>query len=491
MRHDELFRLPNGELPFQCVIGVVGLLGIGGWAIFHSSHTLERQLAIREPEQLVVPQGKEAAAFSSGTPIAASPSQIGETKTMATSPSPPPPSPVKTDASVTPPSGEGKDGWTDLFDGRTLEGWEADRNPHVWSVVDGAIVGRGRSGESSHLFHRAEFKDFQIEAEVKINETGNSGLYLRASREERNGAPDGYEIQIIGEVAGRGAPRTLTGSVFGFNTTGRLDTLAKVSERLTTVENWFKLQVTANGNHIVVKINNQQVADCLDPRSRYQRGHFALQSWNADTDVWFRNLRLRVSPFTAEVSTGSGGRERTVGTEVDLLKLVKPEEHTIRGTWRFDGTTLIGERQNEGPSVVLVPYRPSGEYELQITARNPGDGSSLIVGLVYEETQTAAFLSVHKGSWIKGLKGDKNSRTFRPIQFFEGDTPSRITCTVKMDRILVKNDVGAQLEWEGDYGEFVEKPLWWADIPDKQLFLGTWGDFEISEMKLVPLKAKE
>ena len=76
----------------------------------------------------------------------------------------------------------------------------------MWSVIGGAIVGRGRSGESSHLFHRAEFKNFQIEAEVKINETGNSGLYLRASREERNGAPDGYEIQIIGEVAGRGTP---------------------------------------------------------------------------------------------------------------------------------------------------------------------------------------------------------------------------------------------------------------------------------------------
>ena len=132
------------------------------------------------------------------------------------------------------------------------------------------------------------------------------------------------------------------------------------------MENWFKLQVTANGNHIVVKINNQQVADCLDPRSRYQRGHFALQSWNADTDVWFRNLRLRVSPFTAEVSTGSGGRERTAGKEVDLLKLVKPEEHTIRGTC---GLTARAHRRTagEGPSVVLVPFHPSGEYKLQIT----------------------------------------------------------------------------------------------------------------------------
>ena len=111
--------------------------------------------------------------------------------------------------------------------------------------------------------------------------------------------------------------------------------------------------------------------------------------------------------------------------------------------------------------------------------------------MVYEQTQTGAFLSVEKGSWIKGLKGDKNSRTFRPIQFFEGNTPARITCTVKKDRILVKNDVGAEIEWEGDYGQFVDKPLWWADIPDKQLFLGAWGGMEVSEMKLVPLRVEE
>ena len=69
---------------YAVVIGVVGLFGIGGWAIFTSGHTSKQQVAISESEQAAVPQGKEAAAFSSGTPAAASPSQIGETKAMAT-----------------------------------------------------------------------------------------------------------------------------------------------------------------------------------------------------------------------------------------------------------------------------------------------------------------------------------------------------------------------------------------------------------------------
>ena len=163
----------------------------------------------------------------------------------------------------------------------------------------------------------------------------------------------------------------------------------------------------------------------------------------------------------------------TIAGQIDLLRLVKPEKHTIRGSWRFDGTTLIGERQKEGPSIVLVPYHPSGEYELQITARNPGDGSSLIVGFACEGRQPAAFVSVRNKSWIKGLEDEQNGPTCRAITFFEGDKPSRITCTVTKDRILVINDAGAKLEWQGDYGEFVEKPLSWADIPDKRAC--SWG----------------
>ena len=72
-----------------------------------------------------------------------------------------PPLVPRSDTPPHPPTNSGGDGWISLFNGQTLDGWEADRNPHVWSVIGGAIVGRGRSSESSHLFHRAEFKDFR------------------------------------------------------------------------------------------------------------------------------------------------------------------------------------------------------------------------------------------------------------------------------------------------------------------------------------------
>ena len=44
----------------------------------------------------------------------------------------------------------GKDGWINLFDGKTLDGWKAGDNAESWSVRNGAITG---DGERSHLFY--------------------------------------------------------------------------------------------------------------------------------------------------------------------------------------------------------------------------------------------------------------------------------------------------------------------------------------------------
>src|SRR5262245_44248363 len=68
--------------------------------------------------------------------------------------------------------------WIQLFDGKTLEGWEkVGRQESVWEVQDGAING---SGPASMLVYSKEpYKNFRYRAEIKINDGGNSGLYFR------------------------------------------------------------------------------------------------------------------------------------------------------------------------------------------------------------------------------------------------------------------------------------------------------------------------
>ena len=41
------------------------------------------------------------------------------------------------------------DGWTDLFDGRSLQGWKAGENPESWKVEGGQLLA---GGPRSHLF---------------------------------------------------------------------------------------------------------------------------------------------------------------------------------------------------------------------------------------------------------------------------------------------------------------------------------------------------
>ena len=85
----------------------------------------------------------------------------------------------------------GTDGWVSMFDGKTLNGWRAGDNPESWKVVNGAIVG---DGPRSHLFWMVrECENCEFRAEVKLNHSGNSGMYIRAAFGP--GFPKGYEAR--------------------------------------------------------------------------------------------------------------------------------------------------------------------------------------------------------------------------------------------------------------------------------------------------------
>src|SRR6188768_7941 len=70
----------------------------------------------------------------------------------------------------------------ELFDGRTLAGWDGDSR--YWSVEDGCIVGRSTAerplARSTWLVWKGgELRDFELECEFRIV-GGNSGLQFRS-----------------------------------------------------------------------------------------------------------------------------------------------------------------------------------------------------------------------------------------------------------------------------------------------------------------------
>ena len=173
----------------------------------------------------------------------------------------------------------GGDGWISMFDGKTLDGWKANENPGSWKAIDGAIVG---DGPRSHLFWMVrECEDCEFRAEVKLNHSGNSGMYFRTAMGP--GFPKGYEAQ----VENTSPDPQKTGSLYG---------ICKVTEQLIRDDTWWTQDVVVRGNHVVIKINDKVITDCTDPQNRYTKGYLALQQHNDGSVVQFRNLMMRPLP---------------------------------------------------------------------------------------------------------------------------------------------------------------------------------------------------
>jgi hypothetical protein len=171
------------------------------------------------------------------------------------------------------------DGWIRIFDGKTLDGWKANENPESWTVKDGAIVG---DGEKSHLFYmKQECENCEFKALVKLNHGGNSGMYFRTAWGP--GFPKGYEAQVNNTHP-------------DWRRTGSLYRLSDVKEQLVQDDTWWTQHIIANGNHIVIKVNDKTVVDFVDTANTYKKGHLALQQHNKGSVVEYKDLMMRLLP---------------------------------------------------------------------------------------------------------------------------------------------------------------------------------------------------
>jgi hypothetical protein len=154
-------------------------------------------------------------------------------------------------------------GWVQLFNGKDLTGWKThEKHPGKWRVENGILVSSGK--DTSHLFsERDDYQNFHYRIEAKISDKGNSGQYFRT--QFGPGYPKGYEAQINSTFP---PDPQRTGSLYNF---------VKITDMLVPPDTWFTQEVIANGNHIVIKVNDKIVVDHKDEKNTYSRGHFALQ----------------------------------------------------------------------------------------------------------------------------------------------------------------------------------------------------------------------
>jgi hypothetical protein len=171
-------------------------------------------------------------------------------------------------------------GWIRLFDGETTFGWELHGDAK-WRVQDGQLV--CTEGRNGWIGTTSVFCDFKLRLEYNINAEGNSGVFFRA---EKNDTPweQGYEMQILGKPD----EKFPTGSLYGIAAAKYPpgDTL-----QATQADRWNAAEIEANGDHIVITVNDRKVLDVHDAKRKC--GVIGFQYHFPGMRVAFRNVHLQ------------------------------------------------------------------------------------------------------------------------------------------------------------------------------------------------------
>ena len=188
-----------------------------------------------------------------------------------------------------------KDNWQQLFDGKSMRGWQLKAvhggRGGVWAVEDGALVANQDSDHSGGLLGTtAAFSDFEIELDFKADYPVDTGLFLR-TREDGMG----YQITIDYRDGG------FVGSLYAPAEGGFLSQY-KDWQKAYRKEGWNRLRARITGQpaHIIAWLNDVQTLDFTDTRERYpSSGYVGLQvhggegAWGATSRARFRHIRVR------------------------------------------------------------------------------------------------------------------------------------------------------------------------------------------------------
>jgi hypothetical protein len=197
------------------------------------------------------------------------------------------------------------DGWVNLFDGCTLQGWQPREDPNSWKVLDGQLAAQG---PKSSLFYTgpvnaANFRNFELEVQVLARPGGQSGIYFH-TRYQRGDSPNkGFEIRINNTA--KGDP----------SKTGTLDGQRYVYKQFVPDDEWFTIHAAVRGWNVQIRLDGMLVVDytepaplgTIDPPEKGpapHRGTFALRCHDNGPQVRFRSVR--VHPLPDDVPTPGG-----------------------------------------------------------------------------------------------------------------------------------------------------------------------------------------
>jgi hypothetical protein len=192
---------------------------------------------------------------------------------------------------------EKKDGYTLLFNGKNLDGWDGD--PVRWSVQDGTIVGSSDGHPfkvNTFLIYKKSFANFILKGDIKLR-NHNSGIQFRSEQLPGEGwMVRGYQADAS-EV---GDEKSAWGNLYeerlrGRNAMKTQDEGWITAKPLTHHGEWNSYEILADGDHIKLTFNGVVTIDMHDKAAA--AGIIALQLHaGPEMRVEFRNIKLKELP---------------------------------------------------------------------------------------------------------------------------------------------------------------------------------------------------
>ena len=269
------------------------------------------------------------------------------------------------------------DGWIQIFDGKTLDGWTQRNGTATYEGGDGAIVGTTAKGSPNSFLCSNEFYgDFELELDVKLFDTQlNSGVQIRSHSipTHKNGRVHGYQV----EVASNGT----AGFVYdearrGWLSKDRDDPAMRAAWKKGE---WNRYRIICLGSTIRTFVNGVPVAHVEDDWS--PTGFIGLQVHSVGGDpkwrVGWRNLRLR------HLGDGGGFADLFNGRDLSGWKINENPDSA-----RVEGGKLIvkGDRAHvfyDGP----VYQHAFDNFELRaLVQTKPGANSGIYFHTAFQDS---------------------------------------------------------------------------------------------------------
>jgi len=229
-----------------------------------------------------------------------------------------------------------RDGWIELFDGKSLEGWTRTGGrydgPAAWTVEDGALTGReAEDGGGGLIYTAGVYRNFVLDLDAYVTYPFDSGFFLRMTPREEGklGAQVTLDYRPGGEVGGIYCDGWYFHCPEG------------AARYRRDAWNHFSIRCVGDPMHVTVWMNGEDLTDFRIPEGGpefAEEGRIGLQVHGSPgapegSKVQFKNIRLlELDPEAGHYFEADGAGNQTI------------TEAGFRAGWRplFNGRDLTG-----------------------------------------------------------------------------------------------------------------------------------------------------